>query len=106
MVSKQFSESIGGEGTSIDEASSSMLEDASDDSLATSKIPVVPRGSVGHCHQLDAIVELNYEASSDEEIKLWNTDYLKQWINKHTISYNLCTFKVSQFKCDQKYMPT
>ena len=49
MVSKQFSESIGGEGTSFDEASSSLLEDASDDALAASKMPVVQRGSIGHC---------------------------------------------------------
>ena len=45
-----------------------LLEEASETSA---KMPVVQvSANIGHCKPLDSIVELNYEASSDEGLQL------------------------------------
>ena len=46
------------------------LDDNSQENSA--KMPVVQVSSnIGACKPLDSIVELNYEASSDEELHVW-----------------------------------
>ena len=46
------------------------LDDDSQENSA--KMPVVQVSSnIGACKPLDSIVELNYEASSDEELHVW-----------------------------------
>ena len=54
------------------ENKSSFVESAEDEQEA-SKMPVMPVSSARESKQLDAIVELNYEASSDEEERLLET---------------------------------
>ena len=66
MLEMQRKYYFGGDNAESNEATT---EQAEDDSSA--KMPVVQvSANIGVCKPLDAIVELNYEASSDEELQV------------------------------------